>query len=175
MNEECKMTMEDLTCAVCLEPLASPITLYCGHTFDRECLVHLVAKSCPMCRQCEIKPDVIVQPKNQLVYKIVLSMWSNASDEIARRGADHEHVRLKRLATFVQTPKKLSVVRVLSVQWGRIVLVFHSLSFPWNAVYGPEGIHEDEEIPCCTQFWSSIACTVVVAYLVATIFSLCIP
>ncbi|RQM19043.1 hypothetical protein B5M09_010305 [Aphanomyces astaci] len=94
------MNADDFICAVCLEPFASPITLYCGHTFDRECLVNLVGKPCPMCRQGEIRPDVVVQPKNQVMYRLGLSTCANSSDVIASRGIGHEHARLTRLATY---------------------------------------------------------------------------
>ncbi|ETW04419.1 hypothetical protein H310_04698 [Aphanomyces invadans] len=171
--------MDDLTCAVCLEPFASPVTLYCGHTFDRECLVDLVDKPCPMCRQGTIRQDVVVQPKNQVMYRLVLSACVTSSDAILQRGSGHEHARLTRLATYVRpkSPSSVSSIarRTVSVHWGRLVLVFHSLSFPWSAMYGPAGLADDDEpesIPCCSQFCSwSIAFTLIASYALSMILS----
>ncbi|RHY96273.1 hypothetical protein DYB35_005396 [Aphanomyces astaci] len=179
------MNADDFICAVCLEPFASPITLYCGHTFDRECLVNLVGKPCPMCRQGEIRPDVVVQPKNQVMYRLVLSTCANSSDVIASRGIGHEHARLTRLATYVR-PKSPSASalarRTISVHWGHLVLVFHSLSFPWSAMYGPAGFTDDDNddddntessIPCCAQFCSwSIAFTLMASYILSMSLSI---
>mmetsp|Transcript_65489 Transcript_65489/g.102253 ORF Transcript_65489/g.102253 Transcript_65489/m.102253 type:complete len:93 (-) Transcript_65489:20-298(-) len=33
---------EEFNCAICQELLAYPVTLSCGHTFDRDCLERLV-------------------------------------------------------------------------------------------------------------------------------------
>ncbi|KAF0719702.1 Aste57867_868 [Aphanomyces stellatus] len=190
------MAPEDVTCAICLEPFASPVTLYCGHTFDRyvhvslssavtgsdahwstrrECLVNMVEKPCPVCRQGEIQHDVVVQPKNQIVCTAVKFICSHASDAIEARGLGHEHARLTRLATYVpaKSSTSTSMRHTVSLHWGRFLLASQSLVLPWSAMYGPSGIQDDEaEIPCCLQFcsWSTaftLACSYVVAMILA--------
>ncbi len=48
-------TDPDLTCAICLEPYVEPLTLQCGHSFCRACLLQSTklapdGRSCPQCR-----------------------------------------------------------------------------------------------------------------------------
>ena len=42
----------ELSCVICLEPLAHPVTLACSHTFCRECILRAlsVAPVCPLCK-----------------------------------------------------------------------------------------------------------------------------
>ena len=42
----------ELSCVICLEPLAHPVTLACSHTFCRECILRAlsVAPMCPLCK-----------------------------------------------------------------------------------------------------------------------------
>ena len=42
----------ELSCVICLEPLANPVTLACSHTFCRECILRAlsVAPVCPLCK-----------------------------------------------------------------------------------------------------------------------------
>lgn len=59
---------EALCCAVCQEHFVDPVTLTCGHSFDRHCLEHLIhsahrarsfgaaAVGCPMCRKPMVTP-----------------------------------------------------------------------------------------------------------------------
>ena len=42
----------ELSCVICLEPLANPVTLACSHSFCRECILRAlsVAPVCPLCK-----------------------------------------------------------------------------------------------------------------------------
>ena len=42
----------ELSCVICLEPLADPVTLACSHSFCRECILRAlsVAPVCPLCK-----------------------------------------------------------------------------------------------------------------------------
>jgi len=44
---------DDLSCSICFELLCKPVTLQCGHSFDRFCLSRWLtqgANTCPCCR-----------------------------------------------------------------------------------------------------------------------------
>ncbi len=46
--------MEDhseLNCIICFEYFTDPVTLYCGHTFCKNCIVETVSRThkCPIC------------------------------------------------------------------------------------------------------------------------------
>lgn len=83
-----------LCCAVCQEHFVDPVTLTCGHSFDRHCLEHLIHSAqqlrsfgatqvgCPMCR----KPMVTPLPEvNIALREIVKSQYPH---EIDAREAD---------------------------------------------------------------------------------------
>ncbi|CAO2582397.1 E3 ubiquitin-protein ligase TRIM21 [Lemmus lemmus] len=45
---------EDVTCAVCLDPMVEPMSIECGHSFCKECISEVGKNeggSCPECRQ----------------------------------------------------------------------------------------------------------------------------
>lgn len=45
---------EDVTCAICLDPMAEPVSIECGHSFCKECISEVGkngGSSCPECRQ----------------------------------------------------------------------------------------------------------------------------
>ncbi|KAL9655134.1 hypothetical protein ABK040_008912 [Willaertia magna] len=48
-----KEEIEELECPLCYRVFYEPITLSCGHTFDRSCIcrVHDYSDKCPLCRQ----------------------------------------------------------------------------------------------------------------------------
>jgi hypothetical protein len=52
------LSIEDLGCHLCLEPLGDPITTPCGHSFCRNCLISSLthSKQCPLCR--ELLPSI---------------------------------------------------------------------------------------------------------------------
>jgi len=85
---------EALCCAVCQEHFVDPVTLTCGHSFDRHCLEHLIYSAqrqrtfgtaqvgCPMCR----KPMMTPLPEvNIALREIVKSQYPH---EIDARQAD---------------------------------------------------------------------------------------
>lgn len=54
------MTIHDFECDVCMLLLVEPITLSCGHTFCRLCLMQALERcqKCPSCRSvCHIRPE----------------------------------------------------------------------------------------------------------------------
>ncbi|OQS05036.1 hypothetical protein THRCLA_02772 [Thraustotheca clavata] len=150
---------EDLTCAICLEPFASPVALYCGHCFDRECLNGLVGEPCPICRQAQVPANVNVQPKNALIFQAALSLHPTIVAAIVAREVEHERLRLARLASYpkpnIRTRRTTSPD--VNVSWGSVVFV-QALSFPWDAIFGPAGLQDDEEETpeSCVLSWSIV-------------------
>ncbi|EQC25888.1 hypothetical protein SDRG_16260 [Saprolegnia diclina VS20] len=158
------LASEDVTCAVCLEPFASPVSLYCGHSFDRECLLELVGSPCPICRQSLVLANVALQPKNSLIQQAVRAFFSsNAMGRVLveAREADHEERRVARLAAPKPVVRSTSSGRRsptpdVSVSWGSVVF-FQALSFPWDAVFGPAGLDDEDETPeSCALSWSVV-------------------
>jgi hypothetical protein len=48
-----KLTLSDFECGVCFSLLCDPVTIACGHTFCRACIITVVErlqKKCPTCR-----------------------------------------------------------------------------------------------------------------------------
>ncbi|OQR85000.1 hypothetical protein ACHHYP_12473 [Achlya hypogyna] len=165
------LAAEDLTCAVCLEPFASPVSLYCGHTFDRECLVELVDSPCPICRQSLVLANVALQPKNALIQQVVIAFHSAGSAAILTREIEHEQLRLARVAMAPKSVARSATRRMpeVSVSWGSVVF-FQAMSFPWDAIFGPAGLQEEEETPeSCALSWSIVfmfACCFVLSQMV---------
>lgn len=49
---EREVSVEELSCSVCMCLFQTPVTIECGHTFCRSCILNSVRSknSCPMCR-----------------------------------------------------------------------------------------------------------------------------
>lgn len=180
-KSEIQWTQESLRdeciCAVCLEPFASPISLYCGHAFDRECLVKGLmqrdqdqpAWMCPICRQTEVPRAIAWQPKNQLLQKITHYLYASEVEhkKLLEREERHEHLFLERQAKYPMKPGTKNArtgspflrARSLPLRVGRILtLGVDALYLPWNAVYGPAGVQSEEEVPVSTTLnWSIVA------------------
>lgn len=65
-----KVPMSILECGVCLSLVCEPVSLSCGHTFCRTCLVSALrrsAKKCPCCRAvCHTRCDCITHLGNAI-------------------------------------------------------------------------------------------------------------
>ncbi|OQR83174.1 hypothetical protein ACHHYP_15004 [Achlya hypogyna] len=70
---------DEVTCAICLDIFSSPITLPCGHTFDRACFVEVATRTakddssipCPVCRLPISRTIVATLRINSLVDTLV--------------------------------------------------------------------------------------------------------
>lgn len=53
-------------CAICLEPLHTPVITACAHVFGNECIERVIETQhrCPMCRAEPLELESIVRPKN---------------------------------------------------------------------------------------------------------------
>ncbi|CAM9919200.1 unnamed protein product [Chrysoparadoxa australica] len=69
-----------LECGVCLGLICEPVTISCGHSYCRNCLIaslrrhgYLTAKKCPQCRAvCHSSED---QPENVMIAQIARSCF----------------------------------------------------------------------------------------------------
>ena len=53
MEAEQPNIIDELLCSVCMCPFKTPVTIECGHTFCRICLINSVSlkQTCPICRK----------------------------------------------------------------------------------------------------------------------------
>jgi hypothetical protein len=89
LSEEQKAYLE---CGVCLELLASPATLPCGHSFCLKCIQTLQRKSpyhakCPLCRETIFRCQYRVNGALEQLLAALLP------DEYSRRKAEHKFHR----------------------------------------------------------------------------------
>src|SRR3990167_6026228 len=70
MTEELLST--EFECSLCMKILYQPVTIYCGHTFCRSCLVRTLDHStkCPLCRQV-VHIDANAAPTNVVLQSIL--------------------------------------------------------------------------------------------------------
>jgi len=74
-----QITIDDVMCGICLRILFDPITLTCGHTFCKNCLIDIfdhmkhkkVSTYCPLCRM-ETPPDFAIQEQKPCLLLITL-------------------------------------------------------------------------------------------------------
>ena len=73
------LTIEDLGCHLCLDPLGDPVTTPCGHTFCRNCLISSLvhSKHCPLCRDPLPSIGFFV---NKPADKFITSLLTNVFD-----------------------------------------------------------------------------------------------
>ncbi|XP_024147976.1 nuclear factor 7, brain [Oryzias melastigma] len=71
---------EDLTCSVCLSLFTEPVTLFCGHSFCRECITTFLSsqRCCPQCR------SEVYMEKTSLTTNHALKSLAERTKEIER-------------------------------------------------------------------------------------------
>lgn len=78
-----------LECSICLNFIVEPVTISCGHTFCKMCLVKSLRrhkKKCPTCRSvCHVSPEDA--PTNSMIKSLALSV---DAELYARRLLEHE-------------------------------------------------------------------------------------
>ena len=90
-----------MTCAICQEPLTTPYSLQCGHTFDASCLFLASInghRCCPICRapfqesdeESDDEEDIREDDDRRFARAIRLYRWGKASPEL--RAAVERHV-----------------------------------------------------------------------------------
>ena len=78
-DERSSVLRTELECTLCLCLLCEPISISCGHTFCRLCLVKSLArhkKKCPTCRAI-CHTDAISAPENFTLKKIIVALYSD--------------------------------------------------------------------------------------------------
>ena len=98
---ELKMTLTNiLDCSLCLCLICEPISIACGHSFCRVCLVKSLRrhrKRCPTCREvCHISPENA--PENVMIKSLALALDPDAY--LARM----EEVKLEKASWTTQYP-----------------------------------------------------------------------
>ena len=76
-----------LTCAICLDLMSSPVALPCGHCLDRECLVKAVDAECPLCREAFNRRAVAVAKPVLIVMELAADVAATTTTEFASGGS----------------------------------------------------------------------------------------
>ena len=94
-----------LECGVCLSLMVHPVTVPCGHSFCRHCLVEAVAKvskKCPSCR-ADCDADLLKYPENKRLVEAA-RLVNPAEYDARAKEADEQLKRLERSAKAVRLP-----------------------------------------------------------------------
>lgn len=80
------LTIEDLGCHLCLDPLGDPVTTPCGHTFCRNCLISSLvhSKHCPLCR--DPLPSIgffVNKPADKFITSLLTNVFDRPSSGIS--------------------------------------------------------------------------------------------
>eukprot|EP00754_Rhynchopus_humris_P052211 Rhum_TRINITY_DN9990_c0_g1::Rhum_TRINITY_DN9990_c0_g1_i1::g.36277::m.36277 len=94
-----------LECGVCLSLMVHPVTVPCGHSFCRHCLVEAVAKvskKCPSCR-ADCDADLLKYPENKRLVEAA-RLVNPAEYDARAKEANEQLRRLERSAKAVRLP-----------------------------------------------------------------------
>ncbi|XP_076969890.1 E3 ubiquitin-protein ligase TRIM21 isoform X2 [Tamandua tetradactyla] len=100
------MMWEEVTCPICLDPLAEPVSIECGHNFCEECISEVGRNggaACPVCRKKFLLRNL--RPNRQLANVVDNLRQINVDAKEGTKG-DHCEVHGEKLHLFCEGDRK---------------------------------------------------------------------
>ncbi|KAJ3349034.1 hypothetical protein HDU83_000811 [Entophlyctis luteolus] len=101
----------DATCPLCLSPLYDPITLKCGHTACRICLINSLAYTtdCGICRSKLPSHSALVAHQRNILLNALVEKWMNASDAGRDAWLAQIHDHDEAMAAIIQDGREMII------------------------------------------------------------------
>src|SRR5437868_12287624 len=82
-----KYLYDSVTCSICLDILFEPVTLFCQHSFCKDCITQIINNQCPLCRAYITIP----LEKNIILDDFCAKLFSK--QYVARRRAKNKRIK----------------------------------------------------------------------------------
>ena len=156
---------DDLDCILCMKLIYEPVTVPCGHTFCKSCLLRAADhnSSCPVCRRVlHIGRDIPVN----IVLATVLERYfpeeydSRRIEESAKLPSDEGSGGM--IPLFVMSPLLVGETMALNIFEPRYRLMIRRV-MEGNRRFGMATVDENHQLSDVSSFWDVLICAVAVS------------